>query len=371
MNCFLGNPNNLSEVACHELGHAIGLDHSADSAAIMWASARGNRGAVLGEDDKAGVLAIYPSTGGGGGGTGGGGTGAFDEAAFITQSVPTTMTAGQTYSVSVTMRNRGNTTWNNTYKLQSENPSGNSIWGVSTVTVPFSIVPLLDATFFFTVSAPATPGVYNFQWRMMKDGTGGFGSLSSNVTINVETGSGSGGGQVKILSLTMADGVVGSLYKQVLSATGGRTPYTWQLTNGNLPPGLNLLQSGTLEGTPTVAGAYPIGLQVYDVTANPNVSDTIRVTITIADRSGGGVPPNTPVITRVKIKGGKKLFVIGQNFSSQSYIILNGQFLEPTSYEYDNGIGTLFYKGRLTLNEVGANNLKVITGSITSTTYIF
>ncbi|MFP5261666.1 MAG: putative Ig domain-containing protein [Blastocatellia bacterium] len=86
MDCFLSNSANLAEVACHELGHAIGLDHSSDPSAIMWASAHGRgHDAVLADDDKAGILAIYPGsggggtggggTGGGGGGTGGGGTG--------------------------------------------------------------------------------------------------------------------------------------------------------------------------------------------------------------------------------------------------------------------------------------------------------
>ena len=73
MQCFLGNTANLAETACHELGHAIGLGHSADSAAIMWGLVRGNgRDATLGADDKEGVLAIYPSSSGGGGGGGSG-----------------------------------------------------------------------------------------------------------------------------------------------------------------------------------------------------------------------------------------------------------------------------------------------------------
>jgi hypothetical protein len=83
MDCFLSNSANLAEVACHELGHSIGLEHSSDPSAMMWATAHGrNRDAVLSDDDKAGVLAIYPSgssggggSGGGGGGTGGGGGG--------------------------------------------------------------------------------------------------------------------------------------------------------------------------------------------------------------------------------------------------------------------------------------------------------
>lgn len=68
MDCFLGISTNLAEVACHELGHSIGLGHSADPAAMMWASAHGRgRDATLGSDDRAGVLAIYPATSGGGG----------------------------------------------------------------------------------------------------------------------------------------------------------------------------------------------------------------------------------------------------------------------------------------------------------------
>ena len=66
MDCFLSISANLAEVACHELGHSIGLGHSADPTAMMWASAHGRgRDATLGSDDRAGVLAIYPATGGG------------------------------------------------------------------------------------------------------------------------------------------------------------------------------------------------------------------------------------------------------------------------------------------------------------------
>jgi hypothetical protein len=76
MDCFLSVSANLAEVACHELGHAIGLAHSSDASAIMFATAHGHgRDATLGSDDRDGILSIYPSSGGSGGGTGGGGTG--------------------------------------------------------------------------------------------------------------------------------------------------------------------------------------------------------------------------------------------------------------------------------------------------------
>jgi len=67
MSCFLAISANLAEVACHELGHSIGLDHTPDPSAIMYAVSHGRgRDATLGADDKTGVLAIYPASGGGG-----------------------------------------------------------------------------------------------------------------------------------------------------------------------------------------------------------------------------------------------------------------------------------------------------------------
>jgi hypothetical protein len=367
MDCFLSNPANLSEVACHELGHAIGLGHSSDAAAIMAPTARGGRGAVLGEDDIAGVLAIYPASSGGGGGSGG----ATNDAAFVTQNVPTTMNPGQAYSASIRMRNTGSSTWNSSYKLSSENPAGNLTWGLNSLNLPTSVLPGSEVTFNFTLTAPSTPGTYNFQWRMTKDGTGGFGALTANQQISVATQGGSGGGPVQITTFSLADGIIGRSYKQFLNATGGRAPYQWQITSGNLPPGLNFSSSGVIEGIPTKSGSYSFGLQVYDVTSNPSIADSKRVTINIVEQSGGGGASNLPVITRIKIKGTKKLFVIGQNFSSQSFIILNDVFLPPSTFELDGGTGTLIYKGRLNLREGGNNTVKVITGSTSSATFFF
>jgi Matrixin len=65
--CSFWNGTNLSEVATHELGHTIGLGHSSDSSATMYAYAHfDGRGASVKPDDEAGATFIYPATGGGG-----------------------------------------------------------------------------------------------------------------------------------------------------------------------------------------------------------------------------------------------------------------------------------------------------------------
>jgi len=61
--CFLGISANLAEVGAHEIGHAIGFDHSADQNAIMYAFAHGGgRGATLGTDDINAVSFLYPGS---------------------------------------------------------------------------------------------------------------------------------------------------------------------------------------------------------------------------------------------------------------------------------------------------------------------
>ena len=97
MDCFLSVSANMAEVACHELGHSIGLSHPLDTAAIMFATAHGHgRDATLGADDKAGVLAIYPASPGGGGGGGGGGS-----PVAITSSSMIDGISGQFYSAAL------------------------------------------------------------------------------------------------------------------------------------------------------------------------------------------------------------------------------------------------------------------------------
>lgn len=108
-------------------------------------------------------------------------------AAFVSQTVPGSMVAGQSYNVSVTMQNTGSNTWTsaNSYRLGSQNPQDNMIWRNGRVELPASVAPGTQAVFNFTVTAPSTAGTYNFQWRMLQELVTWFGDFTPNVVVNV------------------------------------------------------------------------------------------------------------------------------------------------------------------------------------------
>ena len=109
-------------------------------------------------------------------------------AVVVAQSVPAFMDAGNTYLVSVTMRNNGSNTWTQAdgYRLGSQNPQDNWIWGLNRVQLPASVSPGGQVTFNFFVTAPYNAGTYNFQWRMVKEFVEWFGDPTPNIVIAVQ-----------------------------------------------------------------------------------------------------------------------------------------------------------------------------------------
>lgn len=61
-----GDTVDLLSIATHEEGHFLGLGHTPDQGAIMYASYSGGTKRDLAPDDLAGICAIYPGSGGGG-----------------------------------------------------------------------------------------------------------------------------------------------------------------------------------------------------------------------------------------------------------------------------------------------------------------
>jgi hypothetical protein len=100
------------------------------------------------------------------------------------------MSKGVTYTVSISLKNTGTTTWDDVnYRLMSQNLLGNNIWGKTNVKLAPGETVAVGATkvFTFTVKAPAVAGTYNFQWQMRKTSVpiASFGDPSTNVAVVV------------------------------------------------------------------------------------------------------------------------------------------------------------------------------------------
>jgi hypothetical protein len=81
----------------------------------------------------------------------------------------------------------------------------------------------------------------------------------------------------------------GRRYSFALTATGGRAPYRWQVTDGSLPPGLSLSPAGPLTGTVTgPAGRWPVTVAVTDARGATAIAALSLTAAGVAP----GLPPN-------------------------------------------------------------------------------
>jgi len=92
---------------------------------------------------------------------------------FISQDVPLLVTPGQTFPVSISMRNTGELAWtrDDKIKLGSQSPANNLTWGTHRIKIDFDLVvpPGTDYSFVWDLTAPLEEGTYPFHWRMLDE----------------------------------------------------------------------------------------------------------------------------------------------------------------------------------------------------------
>ncbi len=116
----------------------------------------------------------------------------------------------------------------------------------------------------------------------------GAGSGTVNVTSAVSP--------VQVTSTLLPAGTTGTSYSQTLSATGGTGAYTWAVTQGALPPGLNVDPvTGALSGLPTTSGQTS-----FTVTATDSASHTASQALQLLIKPAGA----TLAVTSSSLQGG-------------------------------------------------------------------
>ena len=71
---------------------------------------------------------------------------------------------------------------------------------------------------------------------------------------------------------------VGVFQDFALEASGGAPPYSFAITQGTLPPGLNLNSGGTISGTPTTAGTFTPFFKLTD-SAGDHLTQAMEMTV--------------------------------------------------------------------------------------------
>ncbi len=119
-------------------------------------------------------------------------------AEFIHQKVPGMRHTGGPFAivkkgdivpVSVTFKNTSDEVWAaGHYSLHSQNPANNLNWSIDHIELKSdeTIKPGQIKTFNFNVMAPLKPGIYHFQWQMVKGFKAWAGEKSENVVITVK-----------------------------------------------------------------------------------------------------------------------------------------------------------------------------------------
>jgi hypothetical protein len=115
----------------------------------------------------------------------------------------------------------------------------------------------------------------------------------------------------------------GTFYSQAITATGGTSPYGYAVTSGALPDGLSLATDGTLSGTPTASGDFPVTVTATDA---HGCTGGLAYSLHVAPAAEGLCPGTTPNVngawlwTRVWNECPSSDLTVTNNYPSQIQI---------------------------------------------------
>jgi hypothetical protein len=123
----------------------------------------------------------------------------------------------------------------------------------------FAQIAVVTANTVSYSDASALPNTA-YSYRVRAFNTSGASSYTAEVSIITP----STPSTLTVTTVDMPDATVQVPYSRTLSASGGTAPYTWVIESGSLPAGLELSQSGTVSGTPTLPSTSNFVARVTD-----------------------------------------------------------------------------------------------------------
>ena len=160
--------------------------------------------------------------------------------------------------------------------------------GLTITTAPGLATAAINVAYSVTVSAAG--GTAPYTWSLAGGALpggltlnastgviGGVPSTSGNFTFTLKVTDGASSTASKQFTIivsqpvaittaaTLPSGAAGTPYSAALGASGGTPPYSWAITGGALPSGLNLdASSGVIKGTPVSSGTFNFTVKVTD-----------------------------------------------------------------------------------------------------------
>ena len=318
--CYFGNHCNVQEITTHELGHALGLDHSTDPTATMYAYVHfDGRCASIKTDDANGIKFIYPGVGGGPGPlsiattslapgvvnasynqslVANGGTPSYTWSLVAGQgSLPAglSLSAGGVISGTPTTGGTSNFTMKVTDSAQATAQTALSI-------VVTAAGAALDSQFISqTVPASLQPGqAFNANVKFLNTGSQTWGgSLYWLVSQNPEKNTTWGGNGVSLSSYNIAPGQQLDLtFTAYAPATPGTYNFQWQLYEN---------AGAGFFGQPSANLAIQVGNSVTITTASPLPTGTAGSPYSQTLAASGGTAPYSWTLVTGSLPGGLSL----------------------------------------------------------------
>jgi hypothetical protein len=126
----------------------------------------------------------------------------------------------------------------------------------------------------------------------------------------------------------------GIAYSQTVTESGGTPPFTWSISYGALPNGLNLAAStGTISGTPAEGGTWYFWAQLSDAAGATALQPSLSIEVLPNTAAGNPVPLlNQPLVPDAVAPGGPQfiLTVNGTGFLPSSTVDFNETALATT-----------------------------------------